>query len=70
MGAIGHYMQGTRLEQVLVEGHVCTTGVAKRIMAGNDYYNILQAYTIVQTAMFQLMWEEFETWLLHQLKRN
>ena len=67
MGAIGHIMQGTGLEQVLVEGRVCTTGVVKRIMAGKDYYDILQAYTIVQTAMFQLMWEEFETWLLHQV---
>ena len=60
-------MQGTGLEQVLVEGCVCTTGVVKRIMAGKDYYDILEAYTIVQTAMFQLMWEEFETWLLHQV---
>lgn len=64
MGAIGFFMKGTGLEEVLVHGKVCTRGVANKIIAGKDYYEILEAYTIVQAAIFQLFWDQFETWLI------
>ena len=69
-GAIGRLMDGTGLEQLLVEGDVCQPGTAKKIMGGNDYYQMLHAHSLAETAVAPLLWEAFEDWLVSESDRD
>ena len=63
-GAIGRLMSGTGLEQLMIDGEVCQLGTAKKIMAGNDYYQMVYALSLVETAVYARLWEAFEDWLV------
>ncbi len=52
-------MKDTGLDEILIQG---------KIIAGNDYYDTVKAYNVVQTALFHLLWEEFEKWLINNDK--
>lgn len=69
-GAIGRLMEGTGLEQLMIEGGVCQPGTAKKIMGGNDYYQMLHAHSLVETAVMALLWEAFEVWLVNESNGN
>lgn len=38
LGAIGHLMQSTGIEDIMVEADVCLRGTANKIISGKDYY--------------------------------
>ena len=59
LGAIGHLMQSTGIEDIMVEAAVCLRGTASKIISGKDYYAMLHAHTMVYAAMFDLHWEAF-----------
>ena len=63
-GSIGRLMNGTGLEQLMIDGEVCQPGTAKKIMAGNDYYQMVYAHSLVETAVYARLWETFENWLV------
>ena len=60
----GHLMSGTGLEQLMIDGEVCQPGTAKKIMAGNDYYQMVYAHSLVETVVYARLWEAFEDWLV------
>ena len=64
LGAIGHLMEATAIEDILVEADVCLRGTANKIISGKDYYAMLRAHTMVHAAMFSLHWEAFARWLI------
>jgi hypothetical protein len=64
LGAIGKFMRSSGLEDILSQAAICLPGTANKIMAGKDYYLMLRAHSLVSTAMFELLWESFERWLL------
>jgi len=68
MGAIGHLMQGTGIEDIMVEADVCLRGTANKIVSGKDYYAMLRAHSMVHAAMFTLHWEAFSRWLINEEK--
>ena len=43
---------------------MCQPGTAKKIMAGNDYYQMVYAHSLVETAVYARLWEAFEDWLV------
>lgn len=49
LGAIGHLMQATGIED-MVEADICLCGTANKIISGKDYYAMLLAHTIVHAA--------------------
>jgi len=68
LGAMGHLMKETGLEDMLVEANVCLRGTANKLMAGKDYYAMLKAHSMIHAAMFDLHWEAFEKWLVGEGK--
>jgi len=68
LGAIGHLMQATGIEDIMVEADVCLRGTANKIMSGKDYYAMLRAHTLVHAAMYVLHWEAFATWSMNEEK--
>lgn len=63
LGAIGYLMRSTGIEDLLSQAEVCLAGTAEKITAGNDYYLMVRAHTLLGTAMFELQWEALENWL-------
>ena len=53
LGSIGKLMDGTGLEDLLVEGVVCLAWI--KILSCKDYYQMLRAHLLVDTAMFGLL---------------
>ncbi|KAJ8362618.1 hypothetical protein AAFF_G00365430 [Aldrovandia affinis] len=66
--AIGHLMQASGIEDIMVEADVCLRGTANKIISGKDYYTMLRAHTMVHAAMFALHWEAFTRWLIIEEK--
>ena len=66
--AIGHFMQATGIEDIMVEADVCLRGTANKIISGKDYYAMLHAHNMVHAAMFALHWEAFSKWLIIEEK--
>ncbi|KAJ8417259.1 hypothetical protein AAFF_G00284860 [Aldrovandia affinis] len=66
--AIGHLMQASGIEDIMVEADVCLHGTANKIISGKDYYAMLRAHTMVHAAMFALHWEAFTRWLIIEEK--
>ena len=52
MGAIGHLMKLSGIEDILVESNVCGSGTANKLMAGKDYYKMLRAHSLILAAIF------------------
>ena len=50
LGAIGHLMQSTGIEDIMVEADVFLRGTANAIISGKDYYAMLRAHTLLQAA--------------------
>ena len=48
----------------MIDGEVCQPGTAKKIMAGNDYYQMVYTHSLVETAVYARLWEAFEDWLV------
>ena len=48
----------------MIDGEVCQPGTTKKIMAGNDYYQMVYAHSLVETAVYARLWEAFEDWLV------
>ena len=65
LGAMGHLMQATGIEDIMVEANICLRGTANKIISGKDYYAMLRA---VHVAMFSLHCEAFERWLVNDGK--
>ena len=61
-GAIGHLMKVSGIEDVLIEAAVCLPRATKKIMAGKDHYAMLKAHALIESAMLQLLWKDFESW--------
>lgn len=64
MGSVGMLMKGSGVEDIFVQAGVCHLGTANKIMSGKDYYRMLRAHTLLHSAMLDLYWEAFETWLV------
>ena len=60
MGAIGHIMKCSGLEEVIYEAGILLEGTAKKVMSGKPYYKALAAHTLVLEAISILYWEAFE----------
>ena len=52
MGAIGHFMKSSGLEDILVEAGVCGPGTANKYIAEKDYYGMHRAHSLVLSTMF------------------
>ena len=50
LGAIGHLLQSTGLEEIMIEADVFLLGTAKTIISGKDYYAKLRAQTLLHAA--------------------
>ena len=48
----------------MIDGEVCQPGTAKKIIAGNDYYQMVYAHSLVETAVYARLWEAFEDWIV------
>ena len=70
MGAIGHFMKLSGIEEILVEAGVSGPGTANKYMAGKDYYGMLRAHSLVLAALFQLHWNVFEKWLIDESNQD
>lgn len=70
LGAIGHLMKETGLEDIMVEAGVCQPGTAKKLLDGKDYYAMVHAHFAVEQALFSLLWEAFEASALDQDANN
>ncbi|KAL7375793.1 hypothetical protein ABVT39_024012 [Epinephelus coioides] len=66
--AIGHLMQGTGIEDIMVEANVCLHGTVNKLISGKDYFAKLRAHTMVHAAIFALHWEAFARWLIIEEK--
>ena len=66
MGAIGHLMKFSGIEDILVEATVYGSGTANKIMAGKDYYTMLRAHSLILAAFFELHWSSFHQWLIYK----
>jgi hypothetical protein len=66
LGAVGYLMKGTGCEDILVESGISLRGTANKIMTGKDYYAMLRARSLVNSAMFKIHWEAFEDWLVDE----
>ena len=66
LGAIGHLMKETGLQDILSEAGVCQAGTAKKILDGKDYYAMIHAHSVVEKAVFGLLWEAFEDYAIDQ----
>ena len=63
IGAVGHFMKGSGIEDLLADNGVCLKGTVNKVMAGKDYYKIIRCHSLVCEAMLNLMWNSFEDWL-------
>lgn len=68
LGAIGHLMKATGMEDIMVEADGCLRGTANKIIHGKDNRAMLHAHTMVNAAMFALHWEAFSRWLVDEEK--
>ena len=66
LGAIGHLMKETGIEEILAESEICQPGTVSKLLDGKDYYTMLHAHRVVARAMFGLLWESFESWTLEE----
>ena len=66
LGAIGYLMRSSGIEDILSQAEICLAGTAKKIMSGKDYYLMVRAHTLISTAMFELLWEALENWLIEE----
>lgn len=66
--AIGHLMQATGIQNIMVEADVCLCGTANMLISGKDYYAMLHAHTLIHAAMFAPHWEAFARWLITEEK--
>lgn len=66
LGAIGYLMKSTGIEDILVNSGICQAGTVNKLLDGKDYYAMIHAHTVVERAMFGLLWESFESWTLEQ----
>jgi hypothetical protein len=70
LGAIGHLMKESGIEDILSDAGVCKPGTANKIMAGKDYYLMVKAHSLIITAMFELQWDSFEQWVLNEPEQD
>lgn len=68
LGAIGHLMLSTGIEDIIVEANICLQETANKIISGKDYYAKLRTHSMIHTAKFNLHWEAFERWLVNEGK--
>jgi len=68
MGSVGMLMKGSGVEDILVQAGICHLGTANKIMSGKDYYLMLRAHTLLYSAILELYWSAFETWLIENNK--
>lgn len=65
LGAIGRIMSKSGTEDILVDAKIFLRGTVNKIISGGkDYYKMIRAHTLVQSAMFELYWEQFSDWLM------
>ena len=50
LGAIGHLMQSTGIEDIMVEANVFLRGTTNAIISGKDYYAMLRAPSLLHAA--------------------
>ena len=60
LGAIGHLMKETGIEDILVESGICQPGTVNKLLDGKNYYAMLH-HTVFARAMFGLLGESFES---------
>ena len=68
--AIGHLMNETGLKDILTEVGVYQPGTAKTILGGKGYYAMIRAHSVVEQAVFCLLWEAFEDFIIQQSNDN
>ena len=66
MGAIGHLMKSSGIEDILVKANACGSGTANKIMARNNYYKTLRAHSLILAAFFEIHWSLFHHWLIYK----
>lgn len=64
LGAIGHLMSGSGIEELLVSGRILVEGTAKKVISGGkDYYQMVRCHSLVYAAIFELYWEAFQAYV-------
>ena len=63
LAAIGFYMQGGGIEDILVKSGICGQGTANKVVGGRDYYKMVRYYSLICEAMLHLKWNAFHQWL-------
>ena len=63
LGAVGHFMKGSGIEEILADSEVCLKGTINKVIAGKDYYKMIRCHSLMCEAMINLMWNAFEDWL-------
>ena len=65
-GAIGNFMKGSGIEEVLYTSGVCAKGTINKVLNGKDYYKMIRCHLLVAEVMKRLKWEAFEDWLIEE----
>ena len=63
LGAVGHFMKGSGIEEILADSGVCLKGTVNKVIAGKDYYKMIRCHSLMCEAMINMMWDAFEDWL-------
>ena len=66
LGAVGKFMTGTGLKEMLVKGGVILDGTANKILSGRGYYQSINAHMRAHESMVFLWWYAFEDFCLSQ----
>ena len=64
LGAVGKFMTGTGLKEMLVKGGVILDGIANKILSRRGYYQSINAHMRAHEAMVFLWWSAFEEFCL------
>ena len=64
LGAVGKFMTGTGLKEMLVKGGIILDGTANKILSGRGYYQSINAHMRAHETMVFLWWSAFEDFCL------
>ena len=63
LGAVGYFMKGSGIEDILADSGVCLKGTINKVMAGKVYCKMIRCHSLMCEAMINIMWNAFEDWL-------
>ena len=60
LGAVGKFISGSGLSDILVQSKVMLEGTVNKVLSGKGYYQAINAHTRMHEAMIAMWWYAFE----------